>query len=275
MRLASASSRVRVAREEPFVLPDPDFALLVAEKMRSQGSAYLRVSGGSMVPWIRAGDFVFVRQFDFTKVAAGDVIVFGRNGLVVTHRVIRRVDAVPRGKNREFFYSPRVMLRTKQTFQFPQRSFLGEQRAFIAVGSTSISIHSFKYFWGASWRFFRRMSRLVYGPRRFGKHVFPARIQSTSGDSHRQFREALIALRGVAVCSGLPASSPGGPVGSPGWVPLTNSKSWPRPARQTRRISKDFQTAVSRAARRAYWWPAQPTPIRLPTTRTMAEAAEA
>jgi signal peptidase I len=172
MRLASALSRVRVAREEPFVLPDPDFALLVAEKMRSQGSAYLRVSGGSMVPWIRAGDFVFVRQFDFTKVAAGDVIVFGRNGLVVTHRVIRRVDAVPREKTASFLLT-KGDASDETDLPVSAAEFLGRATR-IHRGRQHIDLDSFiQVFLGRFLALFSRMSRLVYGPRRFGKHVFP------------------------------------------------------------------------------------------------------
>jgi signal peptidase I len=94
MSATSAVSRVRIEeKEQPFVSPPLDAALPVTEKMRSQGSAYLHVSGGSMTPWIRPGDFVFIRRIDFAKVTSGDVIVFQRNGLLVVHRIIRRLKA--------------------------------------------------------------------------------------------------------------------------------------------------------------------------------------
>jgi len=92
MSATSHVSRVPIEGKEPFVLVAPDAALPVADKMRSHGSACLRVSGASMVPWIRSGDFVFIRRCDFAKISAGDVIVFQRSGLVVVHRAIRRVE---------------------------------------------------------------------------------------------------------------------------------------------------------------------------------------
>jgi signal peptidase I len=91
MSTTSAVSRAPVEGKAPFVLPAPDAALPVTEKMRSQGTAYLRVSGGSMVPWIRPGDFVFIRRYEFPRISAGDVIVFQRSGLVVVHRAIRHI----------------------------------------------------------------------------------------------------------------------------------------------------------------------------------------
>ena len=92
MSATSAVSQVRIEGNEPFVSPAPDAALPVAEKMRLQGSACLRVSGGSMTPWMRSGDFVFIRRSEFARISAGDVIVFHRNGLLVVHRTIRRVE---------------------------------------------------------------------------------------------------------------------------------------------------------------------------------------
>ncbi len=172
MSLTSAVSRVRIKSEEPLLLPNPDFALLVAEKMRAQGSVYLRVSGSSMVPWIRAGDFVFVRQFDFAKVAVGDVIVFRRNGLVVTHRAIRRVVAAPPEK-------PASLLLTKGDASdeadgpISAAEFLGRATR-IHRGRHHIDLDSFaQVFLGRILAHFSRMSRLVYGRLRFGKHVCP------------------------------------------------------------------------------------------------------
>jgi signal peptidase I len=98
MSATSAVSQVRIDSTEPFVSPALDAALPVAEKMRSQGSACLRVSGGSMTPWMRSGDFVFIRRSEFARISAGDVIVFYRNGLLVVHRTIRRIKGSPSEK---------------------------------------------------------------------------------------------------------------------------------------------------------------------------------
>jgi signal peptidase I len=172
MSLTSAVSRAKVRREEPFVLPDSDFALSVAEKMRSQGSVYLRVSGGSMVPWIRAGDFVFVRQFDFARVAVGDVIVFRRNGLVVTHRTIRRVAATPNEATAGLLVT-KGDASDETDHPVSAEEFLGRATR-IHRGRHHIDLDSFtQVFLGRLLARFSRMSRLVYGPLRFSKRLFP------------------------------------------------------------------------------------------------------
>jgi signal peptidase I len=171
MSLTSAVSRARVRCEAPFVLPDPDFALLVAEKMRSQGSVYLRVSGGSMVPWIRAGDFVFVRQFDFARVAVGDVIVFRRNGLVVTHRAIRRVTATPNDATASLLVT-KGDASDETDHPVSATEFLGRATR-IHRGRHHIDLESFaQILLGRLLARFSRMSRLVYGPLRFSKRLF-------------------------------------------------------------------------------------------------------
>jgi signal peptidase I len=172
MSLASAVSRLRIRRQEPFVLPDRDFALLVAEKMRSQGSVYLRVSGGSMVPWIRAGDFVFVRQFDFAKVAVGDVVVFRRNGLVVTHRAIRRVAATPNDATASLLVT-KGDASAETDSPVSAAEFLGRATR-IHRRRHHIDLESFtQILLGRILARFSRMSRLVYGPLRFSKRLFP------------------------------------------------------------------------------------------------------
>lgn len=70
----------------------------IAERVRAHGSACVRVFGGSMFPWIRHGDFVFVRRHDFGRIALGDVILFERDSHVFAHRVLRRMTA-PIGSN--------------------------------------------------------------------------------------------------------------------------------------------------------------------------------
>ncbi len=59
-----------------------------------QGSVCLRVLGGSMTPWIRSGDLVFIKRYDFERVSAGDVILFERDGRFFVHRMIGREQTV-------------------------------------------------------------------------------------------------------------------------------------------------------------------------------------
>src|ERR1700735_1605413 len=98
MSATSAVSRARIEDKGRFVPPPPDSALSIAEKMRTQGSACLRVSGGSMIPWVRPGDFIFICRVDFGKVLPGAAIVFQRNGLDVCRRASRRAKAAPSDK---------------------------------------------------------------------------------------------------------------------------------------------------------------------------------
>jgi signal peptidase I len=65
-------------------------AKLVSEKIRSHGSACVSVRDGSMFPWFRSGDLIFVRRCDFEGVSAGDVVLFEQDGELLLHRVIRR-----------------------------------------------------------------------------------------------------------------------------------------------------------------------------------------
>jgi signal peptidase I len=63
----------------------------IAAKVRANGSACFRVLGASMFPWIRSGDFVFVRRSTFESASAGEVILFERNQRLFVHRVLRRL----------------------------------------------------------------------------------------------------------------------------------------------------------------------------------------
>jgi signal peptidase I len=63
----------------------------ISRNVRSRGSACLRALGGSMFPWIRPGDLLFVRKCEFETISRGDVILFEQGGRFFAHRVIRRV----------------------------------------------------------------------------------------------------------------------------------------------------------------------------------------
>ena len=63
----------------------------IPESVRKSGSACISVHDGSMFPWFRSGDSVFVRRCDFESVSAGDVILFEQGSELLLHRVIRRV----------------------------------------------------------------------------------------------------------------------------------------------------------------------------------------
>jgi signal peptidase I len=62
----------------------------IAAKVRANGSACFRVLGASMFPWIRSGDFVFVRRSAFERTTVGQVILFERDQRLFVHRVLAR-----------------------------------------------------------------------------------------------------------------------------------------------------------------------------------------
>lgn len=68
--------------------PGAGSAADVTGTIRRRGWAFLRVSGKSMLPWIREGDIVFLRQTPIREVVRGDVVVFRKNGTLCVHRVL-------------------------------------------------------------------------------------------------------------------------------------------------------------------------------------------
>jgi signal peptidase I len=64
---------------------------LVVEAISSLGEARLPVKGGSMVPSLWPGDIVEVRRRSVAEISPGEIVVFERNGLLVTHRVVEKV----------------------------------------------------------------------------------------------------------------------------------------------------------------------------------------
>jgi signal peptidase I len=92
----TASSAVSPARIEPErqIAPRPIAPVnAISEKVRTNGSACFRVLGNSMFPWIRSGDFVFVRRSDFDAASVGHVILYERSNRLFVHRVLRRAKA--------------------------------------------------------------------------------------------------------------------------------------------------------------------------------------
>ncbi len=70
-------------------MPDPR-CLLVAEVLRRFGRARLRVWGGSMAPTVPPGSLVEVAARDFSRVVAGQLVVFSRDSRLFVHRCLSR-----------------------------------------------------------------------------------------------------------------------------------------------------------------------------------------
>jgi signal peptidase I len=98
----SASTAIAPARIESERAAPSQSSLRVnpiSAKVRANGSVCFRVLGASMFPWIRSGDYVFVRRTGFESASVGQVILFERNQRLFVHRVIRRLADESVGRN--------------------------------------------------------------------------------------------------------------------------------------------------------------------------------
>ncbi len=62
----------------------------VAAVVRANGTVHLRVSGSSMLPWVRPGDLLQILHTDPKRTCPGEIILFTRDGRLFVHRVIRK-----------------------------------------------------------------------------------------------------------------------------------------------------------------------------------------
>jgi hypothetical protein len=118
-----------------------------------------------MFPWLRSGDQVFVRRWNFEMLRPGDVILFERDEQFFVHRVLSRISA--EGK-----------VATKgdalDTLDAPvtREEFLGRATR-IHRRKRHIDIESLGQVIAA--RFLARistLSRFIYAPLRFARRIF-------------------------------------------------------------------------------------------------------
>lgn len=65
---------------------------LAADVLRSFGELRLEVHGSSMLPSIRPGDILTVRQQEISDVRCGEVVLFAREGRLYAHRVVKKLE---------------------------------------------------------------------------------------------------------------------------------------------------------------------------------------
>jgi signal peptidase I len=168
----SATSAVSPARIAPGSQPNPSGAQVHAKtigaKIRAQGAASVRILNGDMFPWMRSGDQVFVRRWNFELLRPGDVILFERNEAFFVHRVIR-IEAGPAGARTAITKGDAL-----DTVDTPvtEVEFVGRATR-IHRGKRHIDIQSLGQRVAA--RALARVSKLspaVYAPLRFVKRLF-------------------------------------------------------------------------------------------------------
>ena len=62
---------------------------MIAEVLRSSGSVHLGVKGASMLPEIWPGDILTISRLGAAEPLPGDIVLYGREGRLVAHRLIK------------------------------------------------------------------------------------------------------------------------------------------------------------------------------------------
>jgi hypothetical protein len=88
MSAATAVSRIQVEHGQQQAPAATDRRL--AEQIRKQGSACISIQTRNMIARLRPGDQVFIRKWEFTQAAVGDVIAYERGSCLYVQRVLRR-----------------------------------------------------------------------------------------------------------------------------------------------------------------------------------------
>jgi Peptidase S24-like len=96
MSAATAASPARVIQDSERS-QDSEAPPSIAERIRANGSVCFRAFGGSMFPWMRAGDILFARRCEIEHAREGEVVLFERDGRLFVHRVLRRATGNSQG----------------------------------------------------------------------------------------------------------------------------------------------------------------------------------
>jgi len=168
--MAATAAIPRVEEKERFISSPADLGSEISRKIHSQGSVCLRVLGGSMTPWIRSGDLVFIKRFDFERVSTGDVILFERDDRFFVHRIIGRAHNLSARKGVAQLVTKGDALDGVDA-PVSAAEFLGRATR-IHRGHRHIDLESFtQVLFGRALALFSRMSPLVYRPICFAKRV--------------------------------------------------------------------------------------------------------
>jgi signal peptidase I len=169
--MAATAAIPRIEEKERFIFRPTEAGSEISRKIRSQGSVCLRVLGGSMTPWIRSGDLVFIKRFDFERVSTGDVILFERADRFFVHRVVGRRGFISVAKEQNRLITKGDAL-DKVDGAVSAEEFLGRATR-VHRGRHHIDLESFtQVILGRVLALLSPMSPLLYRPMRFAKHVF-------------------------------------------------------------------------------------------------------
>jgi len=100
MSAATAVSRVQIEHAQQPVSAATDRR--IADQIRNQGSACIRIHTRNLIARLRPSDQVFVRRWEFAQVSVGDVIAYERGSRLYIQRVLRRTH-LPTANGRSSF----------------------------------------------------------------------------------------------------------------------------------------------------------------------------
>jgi len=90
---------------------------LLKDSLRKYGSVWMRLEGKSMLPFLKSGTLIFVRNVDIRDIHIGDIVVFEKDGVTIAHRVFRKASSAGR-----FF------LRAKSDISFSPEPLISHER---------------------------------------------------------------------------------------------------------------------------------------------------
>jgi signal peptidase I len=142
----------------------------IGAKIRTNGSACFRVLGTSMFPWVRSGDFVFVRRSDFATASVGEVVLFEREQRLFVHRVLRHATDKSAGQTRPLLITKGDALDRKDA-PISMEEFLGRVTR-VHRGQRHIDLETLgRLILGRFLALVSPASFLVYGPLRMIKRI--------------------------------------------------------------------------------------------------------
>jgi hypothetical protein len=175
MSAATAVSRIHVDHA-----PQPAASAStrrIAEQIRNQGSACVRIHTRNKIARLRPGDQAFIRKWEFMQVAVGDVIAYERGSRLYIQRVLRRA-LMPTENGRCSFLVTRDDANINSLVS--AQEFLGRATR-IHRRNRHIDLESMgQVLVGRIIAIVSRWRRVAHGPRRVAKHP----ILSTTDRAH-------------------------------------------------------------------------------------------
>ena len=135
-----------------------------------------------MYPWLRPGDQVFVRRYDFSQVVPGDVVLYQRANRLFIHRVVQKISR-PNLEGKADFLVTKADAAHRPSAPVSAKEFLGRAIR-IHRGRRHIDLESFSMtVLGRILAGISRATRWVYRPSPIARRVATEYAAKPSGPS--------------------------------------------------------------------------------------------